>query len=211
MKICCIADMHGDYQKVKIPESDILICAGDATLGTGYEQELTVFINWFKIQPAEYKILIAGNHDLCMWNYNQLVQIETQKNNIIYLNNEECVIKGIHFWGSPITPRFQNWYFMADRGEQIKKYWNLIPDNIDVLITHGPPYSILDYAIFDKKNVGCEELLKKVNEINPKYHIFGHIHGCYGKVIAGKPTNFINCSVMNEDYKITNQPIIIEI
>jgi Icc-related predicted phosphoesterase len=111
-----------------------------------------------------------------------------------------------------MSPVFLNWFFMAQRGKSIKKYWDMIPSNTDILITHCPPYGILDWIPFcyDNHNVGCEELLKVVCKIKPKVHIFGHIHGSYGTYI-GNETLFVNVSVMNEEYQVVNKPKEIDI
>lgn len=97
---------------------------------------------------------------------------------------------------------------MADRGADIKQYWDKIDINTDILITHGPPHGILDEV--NGCNVGCEELLLAVQRIKPKYHIFGHIHEGYGqKTIDG--TTYINCSHVDGKYRPVNQPIRFEI
>lgn len=113
-----------------------------------------------------------------------------------------------------MTPTFLNWHFMADRGEGIAKYWKRIPDNVDILITHGPCYGILDVVPVSRfnnkpKNVGCEELLKAVKRVKPLYHIFGHIHDSYGNKKI-EDTTFMNVSVVNEDYRVVNLPTVID-
>jgi len=90
------------------------------------------------------------------------------------------IIEGVKFYGSPWQPRFFDWAFNLDRGEEIKKKWDLIPMDTDVLITHGPPYGILDLT-HEGEKVGCEELMKAVLRVQPKIHIFGHIHEAYGE------------------------------
>jgi Icc-related predicted phosphoesterase len=102
---------------------------------------------------------------------------------------------------------------MVNRGAEIKKYWDMIDKDTDVLITHGPPYGILDYTplTYNKDHhVGCEELLRKLNALKIKVHIFGHIHYSCGKVHRNE-TTFVNASVMNEDYEVVNKPVVVEI
>lgn len=129
--------------------------------------------------------------------------------NTHYLCDSGVTIDGVNFWGSPITPTFFNWAFNRDRGRNILKHWEKIPLDTDVLITHGPPYGILDYTM-SKMNVGCEELLKKVKLIKPQYHLFGHIHEAYG-VYNDESTTYMNGSILDEDYIIANEPILFEI
>ena len=127
---------------------------------------------------------------------------------------------GLKIWGSPYTPTFSNWHFMADRGADIKKHWDLIPEDVDILVTHGPPYGILDEIDevtkwgTKKFNVGCEELSKALVRVRPKLHVFGHIHEGYGMYrpnlgfvdCPGYPI-FVNASHVNERYQPVNAPI----
>lgn len=100
-----------------------------------------------------------------------------------------------------------NWAFNRDRGEEIKKHWDLIPNDTDVLITHGPPFGILDETVYSKRT-GCEELLLRVYHVQPKHHIFGHIHEDYG-VLAKRETTFVNASVLDDRYELINDAVIL--
>jgi hypothetical protein len=117
--------------------------------------------------------------------------------------------KMIKIWGSPWQPEFHNWAFNLPRGEKIKEKWDMIPVDTDILITHGPPMGKLDYVRYDNVNVGCEELLLKVQEIKPKIHVFGHIHEGYGYVFDGT-THYINAAVLNGRYEFRNRPLTID-
>jgi Icc-related predicted phosphoesterase len=114
---------------------------------------------------------------------------------------------GIKIWGSPVQPCYKNWAFNRNRGSEIKKHWDKIPSHIDILITHGPSYSKLDRTI-DGLNVGCKDLLDRVNCLRPKYHIFGHIHESYGceKDISTGVIS-INASLVNKEKILKNSPI----
>ena len=206
MDITCVADLHCSYNLINIPKSDILICAGD--IDAFDEAEIARFNRWLGKQQTRYNIVIGGNHDAA-FAQNGYKAISNALTNAIYLENSGVTIEGINFYGSPQTPTFQNWYFMCERNK-IKRYWDMIPDNTNVLITHGPPFGILDFAILDKKHVGCEELLKRIQQIKPKYHIFGHIHHGYGQQTIGD-TTFVNASIMDENYEPVNKPILITI
>lgn len=212
MKVTCISDTHSNYFNTENIEScDLLIHAGD--LEAWNENSLHKFIKWYNSFDSKYKVCIAGNHDKFIYENNALAKQIFKENNIIYLENSMIEIEEIKIWGSPITPVFFNWYFMAERGDAIKKYWDAIPENIDILLTHGPAYGILDY-VSNTYNVdhhaGCEELLKAVERIKVKYHIFGHIHSSNGKYQT-KDTTFINASVLDEDYCLEYEPKIINI
>jgi Icc-related predicted phosphoesterase len=208
LKFVAISDTHGKHNNLQLPPGDVLIHAGDIS-GRGNEEEVIDFLNWFDKGDFEYKILIAGNHDF----YFEREPAEQIKKilpkNIIYLNDSGTTINNIKIWGSPITPWFYNWAFNRHRGDEIKKHWNLIPADTEILITHGPVHGILDNTN-NGHRAGCEDLLNRVNTIKPKIHICGHIHEAYG-VIEKTGTTFINASVLNERYQLVNKPIIFEL
>lgn len=209
MKILFVSDTHGQHRKLKnLPKANMLIHAGDISK-RGEDHEIEDFIHWFTKQEFEHKIFIAGNHDFYFEDVT-IRQIQRMLSpNTHYLCDSGVTIDGVNFWGSPITPTFFNWAFNRDRGRNILKHWEKIPLDTDVLITHGPPYGILDYTM-SKMNVGCEELLKKVKLIKPQYHLFGHIHEAYG-VYNDESTTYMNGSILDEDYIIANEPILFEI
>lgn len=209
MKILFMSDTHGLHRKLKnMPHADMLIHAGDVSK-RGEDHEIEDFINWFSKQDYQYKIFIAGNHDFYFENEttNRIQKMLPQ--NTYYLCDTGVAIENINFWGSPITPTFFNWAFNRDRGKDIVKHWDEIPKNTDVLITHGPPLGVFDRTK-SGLNVGCEDLLKKVKLVQPKYHLFGHIHEAYG-IYEDDRTFFANGSILDENYTMTNEPIIIEI
>jgi len=209
MKIICISDTHRSHHLVSPPPGDILIHAGD--IDAGSFQGLIDFNNWLVSHPHKYKVVIAGNHDKFIYENGKMAQLAFPKG-VIYLENSGCEIEGLKIWGSPTSPTFLRWFFMKNRGKSIKKCWDAIPDNTDILITHGPPMGILDYVPYSYNNhhVGCEELYKRVMKIKPKLHVFGHIHYSYGQ-IKQNGIKFINVSVMTEEYKVRNAPIIEEV
>ncbi|WP_071144928.1 metallophosphatase domain-containing protein [Bacteroides ihuae] len=206
MKILFISDTHGQHRKLRnLPEADMLIHGGDVSK-RGEDHEIEDFIRWFSQLDFQYKIFIAGNHDFYFEDetVNRIQKMLPQ--NTYYLCDTGVIIEGLNFWGSPISPTFFNWAFNRDRGKEIAKYWNKIPENTDILITHGPPFGVLDLTQ-SGLHVGCEDLLKKVKSIKLQYHLFGHIHEAYG-VYESAQTTFINGSILDENYVITNQPIV---
>lgn len=210
MKITCIADTHRQHRDVKLKKGDILIFAGDIDCWGPYAKKITEdFADWIAQQPFKYKIIIGGNHDwwLDIHGANYIRKFYFNQKNMFYLENSSCNIEGIKFWGSPITPVFNNWFFMAKRGDKIAKIWNKIPKDTDIVITHGPPIKILDTNL-KGEHVGCRDLLQKIKEIKPAFHVFGHTHLNGGKTIDRAGTIFINCSILDEEYNITNKPAI---
>jgi len=210
MKLICIADTHCNYKNLEVPEGDILIHAGDID-AYQYSSELKDFNKWLGKLPHKYKIVIGGNHDKYLFE-TDTNKIRSYLTNAIYLENSGCEIEKIKFWGSPVTPRFGRWFFMAERGADINEYWKMIPKDTDILITHGPPYNILDAVAFSYGNhhVGCSELLNIIKKIKPKFHIFGHIHSSSG-IYKEDNTTFVNASILDEDYQVAYEPITIEI
>jgi Icc-related predicted phosphoesterase len=176
------------------------------------------FSDWLSGLPHKNKLIISGNHDWCFERVHQKKQARALiEKSATYLENNDIVINGIKFWGSPITPFFHAWSFNVHRGEAIAKVWSQIPDDTNVLITHGPPYGILDeaprhsFAVGGYENVGCQDLLERVLELpNLKAHLFGHIHASHNiKIEYG--IQFVNASSCNEQYQPVNKPIIIDI
>ena len=208
MRFVTIADTHGKHKELILPAGDVLIHAGDVSM-KGTESEIIDFLDWFKDQAHMYKILIAGNHDFYFERETEEDIRKILPKNIIYLNDSGTSINKINIWGSPITPWFFNWAFNRHRGEPIKRHWDLIPSDTDILVTHGPVFRILDKTI-KGQYTGCEDLLNKVNKIQPKVHICGHIHEAYGTLDRSR-TKFINASVLNDRYEMMNDPVIFEI
>ncbi|MCB9235695.1 MAG: metallophosphatase domain-containing protein [Bacteroidia bacterium] len=202
MKIVFISDTHGKHKDLQLPDGDVLVHAGDLS-PRGSARDLQEFFHWFETRPHAHKICIAGNHDFLAED-NPEMFAKLVPDNVIYLNDSGCEIEGVKFWGSPITPWFYDWAFNRKRGEEIARYWSLIPEDTDVLITHGPPYGILDKTARGDL-AGCEELLRRVEEVQPKIHVFGHIHEARGAVKKGK-TQFVNASVLNLMYMLVFDP-----
>ncbi|SRR3989304_754757 len=192
-------------------EADVIICSGDISM-SGSENEIDNFLAWYSKLPYTHKILVPGNHDRLFEQKRSIAQELLKKYpNIIYLESQGVTIDGIKFYGEPVQPTFgYNWAFNVDRGEKIKRYWDAIPDDVEFLILHGPPYSILDSTIRGEQ-VGCKDLLKRIYELkNLKLVSFGHIHEHAGyKFIDG--VHFVNASVLNLRYEIQNKPMIFEI
>jgi len=191
---------------------DIIICAGDITR-RGSFADATDFFYWFEDLPYTHKILIAGNHDFCFEKENMIQSAMEGKiiripDNVIYLMDRMVEVEGIKIYGSPWQPRFYDWAFNVDRGEKIAEKWKLVPNDADIVVTHGPVYSILDCNI-GGEHVGCEELRNKIFEIKPKIHVCGHIHEDYG-VMDVDGIKFINASSLNYSYEYVNKPINIE-
>lgn len=209
-RIVCISDTHNRNEQIGVPDGDILIHAGDATV-SGTIDEIVLFNDWFANFPHRYKIFVAGNHD---WLFETNPQMARRliAPEIIYLQDSFAKVENLKIYGAPWQPRFFDWAFNLNRGAEMAEKWKLIPVDTDILITHGPPNGFLDVVPrFDSfENTGCEELIKKVSAIKPKLHIFGHIHCGYGKA-ENFGTKFVNASICDESYEPTNAPIVVDL
>lgn len=219
MEITFISDTHWLVRDAQdrldmedlLPGGPILVHAGDVS-GRGTEAEIRRFLDWFSKLPYMHKVLIAGNHDFFfeVAKPEEVAALIAEYPGITYLNDSGATIEGIKFWGSPVTPFFHNWAFNR-WPDEIKPHWDMIPEEVDVLITHGPPKGILDYTEYDRDNVGCSLLLEKVKQVKPKVHVFGHIHEARGKKEIDD-TVFINASMVTLRYELRYEmPYIVNV
>lgn len=236
MIIDCIADLHGHYPE--LAGGDLLIVAGDFT-ATHTEREMFEFGEWFIAQPYTNKIWIAGNHDNYMWNgYRNGSGIEFTGSQYLCDSGTEFEYDHVEFaldsalnlsrkkklkiWGSPWTLAFDgiNPKCTAFTGNEklLAEKFALIPADVDILITHGPPFGVMDsvdrFTKWGTKqiSVGSRELRHRLfsESIKPKLHVFGHIHEGHGhvaKMIDYPGVQFVNCSHVNEHYEPVNKPI----
>ena len=206
MNIWHISDTHSYHNLLRIPSDiDMVIHSGDSTNYFDYfrnQPEFEKFIEWFSQLPIKYKVLIAGNHDA--WAMKKYNVDKVKKLGIIYLEHEFGYIEGKLIFGSPYTPTFENWHFMKDRSK-LHRYWEELSTGIDILVTHGPPKFMLDLSYSQNHQpeyCGDNALFKKVLEIEPQFHLFGHIHNsedCYNEGIRKfRDITFINSSVVTD-------------
>lgn len=218
MKITFISDTHTQHKKIELPGGDILIFSGDF-MGSGYRvYEAQSFLNWFSEQPYKYKIFIAGNHDrYCEINpelFETLVDDHVDQN-VIYLKDDLIEIEGLKIYGTPWQPYFCDWAFNIPESNRLISLYQNIPEDLDILITHCPPYHILDKS-HDYRNgeepLGSKELetvLFQMGIHRPKVHCFGHIHGDGGNTLTDG-TCYINASVCDENYNPINKIVTID-
>lgn len=202
LAITCVSDTHTKHEHIQLPAGDILIHAGDCTIH-GTREETFAFLDWFKLQPYSFLILIAGNHDRLFELSPEYMQEECMKRNIHLLNDSQVKVEGLKIWGSPITPWYENLAFNRQRGAEIRGHWDLIPPDTDILVTHGPPHGILDRVprfYSSVEHTGCEELAKRLKDLSVKLHVFGHIHEDRGTQFL-QSTLFINASSVNVAYQ----------
>ncbi len=217
MKLVAISDVHERWDKLVIPECDILISAGDYSY-KGAPEVVEGFHSWLSQQPAKHVISVQGNHELWVEkNFEEAKAIAEKACPGVHFIDEGLInIEGIKIWGSAITPWFHNWAWNKERGDDIKKHWDIIPDDINILVTHGPPYGILDLVyqvdgVTPRERVGCFQLEERIRELKDlKLHIFGHIH-CNSGERFKDGVHFINACICDEMYYPSNPIRIVEI
>lgn len=211
MIVDIISDLHGE--KPKLSGGDLLLLAGDYTTNDS-PQQWALFIDWLSFQGYRKKIFIAGNHDI----YLAEGKLGTPKYlDATYLCDSGCEFGGFKIWGSPWTVRVSGMdekcmAFTCKTDDELAAKWALIPEDTDILITHSPPFGILD-AVFAKRiylNVGSQSLLDRVEHVRPELHVFGHVHGGYGQLEAGD-IHFVNASHLDENYDPMNKVIRLEL
>lgn len=234
MIIDCISDLHGHYPKLE--GGDLLIIAGDLTARDTIDEYLQ-FYEWLDDQDYKKTIIVAGNHDnelakekykghsrrfypatyLCdsgtefiCW---PSIKDEIDKSTLSAAKRV-AEAKTFKIWGSPWTKTFRGMNphckaFTVDTENELAEKFAKIPDDTDILITHSPPYGILDKC--DNGHVGSTSLLHRIHEIKPRVVFYGHIHESYGKEIYKDSTICVNASHVDENYKPVNRPIRIEL
>jgi Icc-related predicted phosphoesterase len=221
MRITFISDTHTKHTQIThdLPGGDILIHAGDFMNSGYHKNEAISFLDWFNTIPGySHKIFIAGNHDRIFESLSDLSKEILEKYpRLDYLEDFSKYVYiqdhiPVKIYGSPWQPEFYNWAFNLPRnGEELKKVWENIPPDTDILITHGPGQGYLDTSgdPYNEPRLGCELLIERIKEIKPKIHVCGHIHGGYGYKFDGN-THFFNASVLNERYVYTNRPLTVD-
>ena len=176
--IFAFSDTHGNHRRLKVPEdADIIICAGDAVEDDLKGGKYDDFISWFEALPAKWKLFVPGNHELSfdLDQANGIIQkFEAAGITVLQDAVEDC--DGVIIGSISGNAR------IADED---------IPNDLDILVTHYPPYGILD------ENLGSPEILNFVLKAKPKWHLFGHIHETEGQQFQLGRTICHNISVFH--------------
>lgn len=202
MRILHLSDTHGQHRKLTaLPTADIFVHSGDIT-EEGTWDEVADFVNWMRDLPYRHKIFVAGNHDLCL---HGALEISGMDENAHYLYNSGIEIDGFYFYGVPM--------FMQDIvDENYDARFTKIPDKTDILITHDTPFGILDWADYGRgmEHRGNRMLRQRVDEVAPRYHLFGHEHTTYGTVKEGG-TVFSNAALRERGIVFAHAPKVFEV
>jgi Icc-related predicted phosphoesterase len=204
LRIVLISDTHQLHEDLDMPEGDILIHAGDFS-AYSTEKELEKINAWFGTLPYKKVFLTPGNHDGELFNrYDQSIKTLT---NATVLLDEAFEYEGYKIYGTPWCIQYGDWWFMSHE-KALQAAWNDIPIDTDILITHQPPYDILDHVA--RGHAGSVSLRETVLErVKPKLHVFGHLHMDGGQTLRKDGTIFVNAAMCDEDYEIHRKPVVI--
>jgi len=202
IRLVLLSDTHELHREFYVPEGDILLHAGDFTLFSKSSRAIADFNDWLRELPHRHKLLVPGNHEFFL---EEDGTRRSMLSNARVLINESVEIEGLRIWGSPVTPLYGGAFGMSSASDR-KRLYAQIPDDINVLITHGPPFGILDSVPGTDQHSGCPELLEAVMRIRPRLHVFGHIHGGYG-VLEAEHTTFVNAALFGQFGSLDKAPI----
>jgi 3',5'-cyclic AMP phosphodiesterase CpdA len=174
VRIVAVSDTHTFEEDLgPLPDGDVFVHAGDM-LRQGTVDELAGVAAWIRALPHRHKVIVAGNHD-GVFQENRAAAVSLLGDAVTYLEDSSAIIDGVRFYGSPWQPEYNDWAFNLPRGAALAAKWAVIPSNIDVLITHGPPEGIGDRSSVGGRH-GDSDLLAAVIRARPRLHLFGHIH-----------------------------------
>jgi hypothetical protein len=228
LRFVCMSDTHNEISKISIPYGDVFVHCGDAVNHRTSARDLINFNQFVGQLPHKYKLFISGNHCVCL-NPQQPERSQKLLSNMTYIQDQLVDIEGVRIYGSPWRPKRGCFYraeaFGYDSKHIREDKWSKIPDDIDFLLTHGPPYSIRDYNHSTRDHLGCPDLLDEiVTRIRPRIHLFGHMHSCHGASLYKSEDNRIlegdHVSVSSNDILFVNlaihqgrtfcQPVVID-
>lgn len=213
MRLVLLSDTHAHpLSKWLIPDGDVLINAGDFCVGRQVPLDTVRSLNdEMAAQPHKHKLLVGGNHDLPLMLEPE--QARALLTGVTYLEDAAVTIDGVKFYGTPWQPDHRHWAFnLPRRCLELKAKWTAVPDDTDVLITHTPPFGILDWSKSGQENVGCELLRRRLEDTerpSPKLHVFGHVHESRGQE-GNNGTLHINAASVDLAYEPVNKPIVVD-
>ena len=207
MRIVIISDTHGRHSELGTLSGDVLIHCGDFCDGYNNDGHVIPQIDqWFGRQDFERILCIGGNHDFIAQSRRSAGEPVFQ--NAIYLEDDVYRFNDVTFYGTPWLPDLDGWaYFLSDDQRQSK--WSLIPRDTDVLITHTPPFGVLDKPR-SGRSIGCPFLAAEISHLQPKLHCFGHVHASFGQCVRSM-TTFVNAAMVDSQYEIRRSPVLVNL
>lgn len=202
--ITCLSDTLGLHRQVPLTFGDFLLHSGNVTRN-GTLMELLDFLQWFGSQQYTYKYFIGGDYDSILADLDKTEIRKLLPSGVIYLNNQQIEVGGLHIFGSPNT-KSPSGIAVSQSTKVLSDAYRKIPSNIDILMTHEAPFGINDRAL------GSKFLRKQVERILPRLHLYGHTCDAYKHHHVGF-TEYINCSLTSQDksadsgFKLVANPV----
>lgn len=200
----CISDTHELHREVDVPAGDILLHAGDFTMFSKSTAAILDFNEWLGELPHRHKIVVPGNHEFFL---ESDLSKRSLLSNATVLIDEGLTVMGLTIWGSPITPLYGGAFGRSSPVDRARLYAT-IPDDVNILVTHGPPYGVLDRSPGMLRHSGCPELREAVTQLKPQLHLFGHVHGAHG-MTSVDDTLFVNAALLGPGGDIEGTPILL--
>jgi len=204
LALVLISDTHEFHREITVPRADLLLCSGDFTMFSRSLRAIVDFNEWLGELPHRYRVIVPGNHETFLQTN---ASNRSLLSNAVVLINEGVEIEGLRIWGTPVTAGFGP-AFGIRSAEQRRRLYAKIPNGTDILITHGPPYGILDCSLGSSVHQGDPVLFEAVKRVRPKLHLFGHIHGAHG-IYETENTTFLNAALLGPDGDIAKEPVVL--
>lgn len=204
MVLVLFGDTHELHREVEVPAGDILICVGDFTMFSKNLSAIEDFNEWLGELPHRHKIVVPGNHEFFL---ESNPERRSLLDNAHVLIDEGIEIEDLNIYGSPMTPLYGA-AFGKSSAKDRKRHWSKVPDRTHVLVTHGPPFGLLDRPSVQAEPMGDPELRNRVRELHSlKLHVFGHVHGAHGAVEQDGVT-FANVALMGHLGDLVQAPTV---
>lgn len=193
LRLVCLSDTHNQLARVSIPDGDVFIHCGDAVNFWSSRRDLRRFNRLVGNLPHPHKLFVSGNHCVCL-DENRPDLSQEMLSNMLYVQDQLVEIEGVRFYGSPWRPRRGCFYpseaFGFDHRRIGEEKWSRIPSGVDVLLTHSPPFGVLDYSARHGARLGCLQLLREeLRRVRPRLHLFGHVHDSAGIALFRSEAN----------------------
>jgi Icc-related predicted phosphoesterase len=204
IRLVLISDTHELHRELDVPDGDILIHCGDLSMMSRSLAAIEDFDEWLGELPHRVKLVVPGNHEFVLEDSGRRGLIT----NATMLINESVMVMGLRIWGSPVTPLYGAAFGLISDRDRTRLYAQ-IPGDTDIVITHGPPYGVLDQAPGSEYHAGCRQLLAAIERVKPRLHVFGHAHGCFGMVDTPE-TLFVNVALLGSDGSLSSPPVVLQ-
>lgn len=207
MDLIILGDTHELHREIEVPPGDLLIFTGDFTMFSKRVSAIRDFNDWLGDLPHRWKVVVPGNHEFF------LEADPTRRSmisNAIVLIDEAIELDGLKIYGSPMTPMYGGAFGKSSAADRIR-HWGRVPDDIDVLVTHGPPKRVLDRPPDQFERLGDPELATRVAELpSLRLHCFGHVHSAYG-IVEKDGIVYVNAALMGEGGDLANSPVVLRL